>query len=121
MIEKLMTLLVGILLALAGWTLTRTYELSTKQSVLLKQVDQLYEIFADRLKTRRIQATSKYRDGREAARLILKSKPDISQLSDIEVISDQTVEQLTKFLNKRAISFSDAPRLTAYINDYGRD
>ena len=27
----------------------------------------------------------------------------------------------TKFLNKRAISFSDAPRLTAYINDYGRD
>ena len=27
----------------------------------------------------------------------------------------------TKFLHKRAISFSDAPRLTAYINDYGRD
>ena len=41
MIEKLMTLLVGILLALAGWTLTRTFELSTKQAVLLNQVDQL--------------------------------------------------------------------------------
>ena len=41
MIEKLMTLLVGIILALAGWTLTRTFELSTKQAVLLNQVDQL--------------------------------------------------------------------------------
>tara|TARA_R100000008_G_scaffold53382_1_gene32369 strand:- start:51 stop:302 length:252 start_codon:yes stop_codon:yes gene_type:complete len=40
-IEKLMTLLVGILLALAGWTLTRTFELSTQQAVLLNQVDQL--------------------------------------------------------------------------------
>jgi len=27
----------------------------------------------------------------------------------------------TKFLKKQAISFSDGPRLTAYINDYGRD
>jgi len=27
----------------------------------------------------------------------------------------------TKFLKKQAISFSDASRLTAYINDYGRD
>ncbi len=36
-----MTLLVGILLALAGWTLTRTFELSTQQAVLLNQVDQL--------------------------------------------------------------------------------
>jgi len=41
MIEKLMTLLVGILLALAGWTLTRTFDLSTNQSVLLNQVNQL--------------------------------------------------------------------------------
>jgi ABC-type uncharacterized transport system auxiliary subunit len=41
MIEKLMTLLVGILLTLAGWSLTRTFELSTKQAVLLNQVDQL--------------------------------------------------------------------------------
>ena len=41
MIEKLMTLLVGILLALAGWSLSRTFELSTQQAVLLNQVDQL--------------------------------------------------------------------------------
>ena len=33
MIEKLMTLLVGILLALAGWSLSRTFELSTIQAV----------------------------------------------------------------------------------------
>ena len=41
MIEKLMTLLVGILLALAGWTLTRTFELSTSQAVLLDKVERL--------------------------------------------------------------------------------
>ena len=33
MIEKLMRLLVGILLALAGWSLSRTFELSTIQAV----------------------------------------------------------------------------------------
>ena len=33
MIDKLMTLLVGILLALAGWSLSRTFELSTIQAV----------------------------------------------------------------------------------------
>tara|TARA_Y100000593_G_C4211674_1_gene287148 strand:- start:259 stop:777 length:519 start_codon:yes stop_codon:yes gene_type:complete len=27
----------------------------------------------------------------------------------------------TKFLNKRCMSFSDAPRLTCYMNDYGID
>ena len=27
----------------------------------------------------------------------------------------------TKFLKKKSFSFSDAPMLTAYINDYGRD
>ena len=36
-----MTMLVGILLALAGWSLSRTFELSTSQAVLLNQVDQL--------------------------------------------------------------------------------
>ena len=41
MIEKLMTLLVGILLALAGWTLTRTFELSTNQAVLEDKVERL--------------------------------------------------------------------------------
>ena len=33
MIEKLMTMLVGILLALAGWSLSSTFELSTIQAV----------------------------------------------------------------------------------------
>ena len=41
MIEKLMTLLVGILLALAGWRLQRTFSLSTTQAVLENQVEQL--------------------------------------------------------------------------------
>ena len=41
MIEKLMTMLVGILLALAGWSLTRTFELSTQQAVFLDKVDKL--------------------------------------------------------------------------------
>jgi len=41
MIEKLMTLLVGILLALAGWTLTRTFDLSTNQAVQLDKVSKL--------------------------------------------------------------------------------
>jgi|TARA_A100001011_G_scaffold360897_1_gene408593 hypothetical protein len=41
MLEKLMTLLVGILLALAGWTLTRTFDLSTNQAVQLDKVSKL--------------------------------------------------------------------------------
>ena len=36
-----MTLLVGILLALAGWTLTRTFDLSTNQAVHENQVEKL--------------------------------------------------------------------------------
>ena len=41
MLEKLRTLLVGILLALAGWTLTRTFDLSTNQAVQLDKVSKL--------------------------------------------------------------------------------
>ena len=41
MIEKLMTMLVGILLALAGWSLSRTFELSTIQAVHENQVAKL--------------------------------------------------------------------------------
>ena len=41
MIEKLMTMLVGILLALAGWSLSSTFELSTIQAVHENQVDKL--------------------------------------------------------------------------------
>ena len=33
MADKLMTLLVGLLLALGGWSLSRTFELSTIQAV----------------------------------------------------------------------------------------
>ena len=36
-----MTMLVGILLALAGWSLSRTFELSTIQAVHENQVDKL--------------------------------------------------------------------------------
>jgi len=41
MMEKILTLLVGLLIALGGWSLSRTFELSTGQAVLLNQVDQL--------------------------------------------------------------------------------
>ena len=41
MIEKLMTLLVGIWLALAGWSLSRTFELSTIQAVHEDKVQKL--------------------------------------------------------------------------------
>ena len=56
MIEKLMTLLVGILLALAGWSLSRTFELSTIQAVhedkvqkLEKHVEKLQDKMEDML------------------------------------------------------------------------
>ena len=39
--EKVLTLLVGLLIALGGWSLSRTFELSTNQAVLEKQVEQL--------------------------------------------------------------------------------
>jgi len=41
MMEKILTLLVGLLIALGGWSLSRTFELSTTQVVLENQVDQL--------------------------------------------------------------------------------
>tara|TARA_R110002020_G_scaffold137297_1_gene306227 strand:- start:72 stop:326 length:255 start_codon:yes stop_codon:yes gene_type:complete len=41
MLEKLMTLLVGILLALAGWSLSRTFSLSTTQAVLEDKIERL--------------------------------------------------------------------------------
>ena len=56
MIEKLMTMLVGILLALAGWSLSRTFELSTIQAVhedkvqkLEKHVEKLQDKMEDML------------------------------------------------------------------------
>jgi len=43
MIEKLMTMLVGILLALAGWSLSRTFELSTIQAVHEDKVERIQQ------------------------------------------------------------------------------
>jgi len=44
MLEKLMTMLVGILLALAGWSLSRTFELSTIQAVHEDKVHKLERV-----------------------------------------------------------------------------
>jgi TolA-binding protein len=41
MMERLITLLVGLLMALGGWTLARTFELSTVQAVHDDKVDKL--------------------------------------------------------------------------------
>ena len=41
MMEKILTLLVGLLLALGGWSLSRTFELSTGQAVLQNKVEKL--------------------------------------------------------------------------------
>ena len=47
MMEKILTLLVGLLIALGGWSLSRTFELSTGQVVLEKQVEQLEKALED--------------------------------------------------------------------------
>ena len=39
--EKILTLLVGLLIALGGWSLSRTFELSTSQAVLEDKVERL--------------------------------------------------------------------------------
>ena len=49
MMEKLITLLVGLLMALGGWTLARTFELSTIQAVHEDKVDKL-EFRVEKLK-----------------------------------------------------------------------
>jgi hypothetical protein len=41
MMEKVLTLLVGLLIALGGWSLSRTFELSTNQAVLEDKVERL--------------------------------------------------------------------------------
>jgi TolA-binding protein len=51
MIEKLMTLLVGILLTLAGWSLSRTFQLSTIQAVHEEKVQKL-EKHVEKLQTK---------------------------------------------------------------------
>ena len=49
MMEKLITLIVGLLMALGGWTLARTFELSTNQAVHEDKVDKL-EFRVEKLK-----------------------------------------------------------------------
>mgnify|MGYP003146206906 CR=1 FL=1 len=39
--DKIITLLVGVLIALGGWTLTRTFDLSTNQVVSQEKVQKL--------------------------------------------------------------------------------
>ncbi len=39
--EKILTLLVGLLIALGGWSLSRTFELSTSQAILETKVEKL--------------------------------------------------------------------------------
>ena len=51
MADKLMTLLVGLLIALGGWSLSRTFELSTIQAVHEYKVDKL-ERHVDKLQNR---------------------------------------------------------------------
>jgi len=51
MVEKLMTLLVGILLTLAGWSLSRTFQLSTIQAVHEDKVQKL-EKHVEKLQTK---------------------------------------------------------------------
>ena len=41
MVDKIMTLLVGLLIALGGWSLSRTFELSTIQAVHEDKVHRL--------------------------------------------------------------------------------
>ena len=41
MMEKILTMLVGLLIALGGWSLQRTFSLSTTQAVLEDKVERL--------------------------------------------------------------------------------
>ena len=43
MMEKILTLLVGLLIALGGWSLSRTFELSTIQAVHEDKVHRIQE------------------------------------------------------------------------------
>ena len=41
MMEKILTMLVGLLIALGGWSLSRTFELSTIQAVQMDKLQKL--------------------------------------------------------------------------------
>ena len=80
MIEKLMTLLVGILLALAGWTLTRTFDLSTTQAVQLDKVDKL-ERHVEKLQDKMELMTNKDEEIMEQHKKLFEALENTSQPS----------------------------------------
>ena len=41
MMDKIITLLIGVMLAVSGWVLTQTFSLSTNQAVQVDKVDKL--------------------------------------------------------------------------------
>ena len=51
MMEKILTLLVGLLIALGGWSLSRTFELSTQQAIQTEKVDKL-ESHVEKMQTK---------------------------------------------------------------------
>ena len=75
MIEKLMTLLVGILLASAGWTLTRTFDLSTTQAVQLDKVDKL-ERHVEKLQDKMEMMTNKDEEIMEQLKKLFEALED---------------------------------------------
>ena len=58
MMEKILTLLVGLLIALGGWSLSRTFELSTHQAVQMDKVDKL-ERQVEKMQNKTISNTKK--------------------------------------------------------------
>ena len=65
-----------------------------------KAENQVLESFAQSTIVGAADATSIYRGGKEAVSLILKNNPNIKELSDLEVESDLTVEQIKEKLDE---------------------
>ena len=57
--EKLITALLAILLALGGWTLSRTFSLSTDMVLIKEKVSSLEEKLMESLKRKRRRKTNK--------------------------------------------------------------
>ena len=51
MIDKLVPLLIGVMLAVSGWVLTQTFSLSTNQAVQVDKVNKL-EMHVEKLQTK---------------------------------------------------------------------
>ena len=83
-----MTLLVGILLALAGWTLTRTFDLSTTQAVQLDKVDKL-ERHVEKLQDKMDQMMDKDEEIIEQHKKLFEALDSINQQQDIIINGTQ--------------------------------